>query len=149
MAVALALFVGLQWGPPLDGGGQDKWGHALLYFGVAWLAWDLLPKADRLARAGALAAMGLLAGALMEAGQAGIPGRTPDPMDLMADLGGALAAGLARAWSEGRSPRGAQGAGAAEGRDVDAAAAQDEVGAEAGGGQDGDLGEAGADTPRR
>src|SRR5688500_4334994 len=84
--LALAAFVGLQWGPRPDTGGQDQAGHVALYFTVAWLSWGLLPKADALARAGALVSAGLLVACLMEAGQASIPGRTQDPMDLVADL---------------------------------------------------------------
>lgn len=135
IAVSLAFiaFIGLQWGPPIDtaAAGGDKWGHVALYFTVGWLAWDLLPKADRWARAGALAAAGLLVGALMEAGQASIPGRTPDSMDLVADLVGVGLAGAARFVQGSFWPRGRRRL----------AGSHAQTGSQA----DSDLGEAGAD----
>jgi len=97
----IILFLGTHWpaGVPVDTRVNDKTKHFVgyaalaLFYGHAWLP-HWLPRRT-LVRRWSLAA-GILAGfaAIDEATQAWVPGRTPDPMDWVADVLG-IATGLA------------------------------------------------------
>ncbi|HEX2065819.1 MAG TPA: VanZ family protein, partial [Candidatus Thermoplasmatota archaeon] len=106
----LALFVYAQWTTQAPGPGlPDKALHSLLYAGFALVLWTWLPPSETLARAGVTVAAGYLVGLVMEAGQASIPGRTPDVLDVAANLAGLLGATAGLALGEERGRRKAAG----------------------------------------
>ena len=102
--VALALFVAVflasQWSPEVPASPVgDKLAHAALYYVLGLALWSLLPRGDPLIRAACVVSIGLLLGILMEAGQGRLPTRSPDPLDIVADVLGIAVAAAPLAWA--------------------------------------------------
>jgi VanZ family protein len=105
-AAVAAVFVGLQWSARVSlEPGVDKLAHGALYFLAAMAVWPRVPATDGLVRGGVVAAAGLLVAILMEQGQKGLPRRSADDLDVLADLAGLVVACVAMGWGARHAPQ--------------------------------------------
>lgn len=123
-ATTIFVLSAQPWLPGPPGGLTDKHGHAFVYgvlavaclYGLVRGEWSRVTVTHVVTAAG----LSVLYGVSDEWHQAFVPGRSPDPVDVLADFVGALTAvGLAWAWAillrrrdRGRAPHRADGTGA-------------------------------------